>query len=58
MIVEKPAFSSDVVALAGGGLAVEIDSDGSRNKFHIIAQLEKLADGFMSTAYINLHTTL
>lgn len=46
MIIEQPAFSSDVVALAGGGLAVEIDSDGSRNKFHIIAPVRKVGGRF------------
>jgi len=42
LIVDQPALSSDVVALAGGGLAIEIDSDGSRNKFHMIAPVSKV----------------
>lgn len=41
LIVDQPAISSDVVALAGGGLAVEIESMGSRNKYHIISPISK-----------------
>jgi hypothetical protein len=42
LIVDQPALSSDVVALAGGGLAIEIDSDGSRNKYHVVAPISKI----------------
>ncbi|MFX1686028.1 hypothetical protein PWR05_15710 [Paraburkholderia sp. A2RI-6] len=44
LIVDQPALSSNVITLTGGGLAIEIDSDGSRNKFHMIAPIRK-ADG-------------
>jgi hypothetical protein len=43
LIVDQPALSSGVLALAGGGLAIEIESDGSRNKFHIVAPVIKRA---------------
>jgi hypothetical protein len=44
LIVDQPALSSNVITLTGGGLAIEIDSDGSRNKFHMIAPIRK-SDG-------------
>lgn len=49
LIVDQPAISSDVVALAGGGLAIEIESEGSRNKYHIISPISKEGGKF----YIN-----
>lgn len=41
LIIDQPAVSSDVVALAGGGLAVEIESIGSRDKYRIISPISK-----------------
>lgn len=41
LVVDQPAISSQLVALAGGGLAIEIESDASRNKFHIISPITK-----------------
>lgn len=39
LIVNESSLSSNLVPLVGGGLAIEIDSEGSRNKFHIIAPI-------------------
>jgi hypothetical protein len=41
LIVDQPAISADVVALADGGLAIEVESEGSRNKYHIISPISK-----------------
>ena len=41
LVVDQPAISSDVVALAGGGLVVEIESIGSRDKYRIISSISK-----------------
>lgn len=42
LIVDEASLSSSLVPLAGGGLAIEIDSEGSRNKFHIVAPIKKI----------------
>lgn len=46
LIVDQPAISSDVVALAGGGLAVEIESIGSRDKYRVISPISKESGRF------------
>ncbi|MFM0400280.1 hypothetical protein [Paraburkholderia aspalathi] len=42
LIVNESSFSSNIVSLVGGGLAIEIDSEGSRNKFHIITPINRI----------------
>jgi hypothetical protein len=42
LIVDQPTLSSNVVVLAGGGLGIEIDSDGSRNKYHVVVPIRKI----------------
>ncbi|MFL9907662.1 hypothetical protein [Paraburkholderia sp. RL17-337-BIB-A] len=43
LIINETSLSSTVVSLAGGSLALAIDSNGSRNKFHIIAPIRETA---------------
>lgn len=42
LIVNESSLSSNIVPLVGGGLAIEIDSEGSRNKFHIVAPIDRV----------------
>lgn len=44
LIINETSLSSTLVRLAGGGLALEIDSNGSRNKFHIIVPIKVVAN--------------
>jgi hypothetical protein len=44
LILKESSLTSTLVTLAGGGVALEIDSEGSRNKFHVIAPIN-LVDG-------------
>jgi hypothetical protein len=44
LIVDQLALSSDVITLVGGGLAIEIDSDGGKDKFHMIVPIYKDGD--------------
>jgi hypothetical protein len=46
LIVEKMNISSTIVPMMGGGLAISADSDGSRDKYHIIAPIHKIGDKF------------
>ncbi|WP_341317365.1 hypothetical protein WN982_39460 [Paraburkholderia sp. IMGN_8] len=42
LIVNASSLSSNLVPLVDGGLAIEIDSEGSRNKFHIVAPINRI----------------
>jgi hypothetical protein len=44
LVLKESSLTSALVTVAGGGVALEIDSEGSRNKFHVIAPIS-LIDG-------------
>jgi hypothetical protein len=39
LILNESSLSSALVTVAGGGVALQIDSEGSRNKFHVIVPI-------------------
>jgi hypothetical protein len=39
LVVNESSLTSALVTVAGDGVALEIDSEGSRNKFHVIAPI-------------------
>ncbi|MEZ0604698.1 hypothetical protein ACAX43_21435 [Paraburkholderia sp. IW21] len=49
LTVNETSLSSGVLPLAGKGLALVIDSNGSRNKFHIVAPINRSGKKF----YVN-----
>lgn len=46
LILDQTNISSDLVALTGGGLAIEVKSDGSRDKYRVIAPISKVDGKF------------
>jgi hypothetical protein len=56
LILNEPSLTSAIVTVAGGGVALEIDSEASRNKFHVIAPISVIdgtlqVDCIYKTAY-------
>jgi hypothetical protein len=41
LIVNEPSLSSTIIPMSGGGIAIYADSDGSRNKFHLLVPVYK-----------------
>jgi hypothetical protein len=46
LIVDQSSISSTIVPMLGGGIAISGDSDGSRDKYHIVAPIYKNGDKF------------
>jgi hypothetical protein len=42
LIRNEPSLSSSIVEILGGGLAIYVDSNGSRNKFHLLIPIYKI----------------
>jgi hypothetical protein len=42
LITDESSLSSNIVKILGGGLAIYVDSNGSRNKFHLIVPIYQI----------------